>query len=85
MLEMLGDGETFGMVLRAKGILEGTDGAWYYFDMVPGEAEIRTGEATDLQRPPLVRSDSGAEGSRTGKIIWTGVNGSGKMEEKNAG
>ena len=45
MLEMLGDGETFGMVLRAKGILEGTDGAWYYFDMVPGEAEIRTGEA----------------------------------------
>ena len=35
MLEMLGDGETFGMVLRAKGILEGTDGAWYYFDMVP--------------------------------------------------
>ena len=45
MLEMLGDGETFGVVLRAKGILEGTDGAWYYFDMVPGEAEIRTGEA----------------------------------------
>ena len=45
MLEMLGDGETFGMVLRAKGILEGTDGAWYYFDMVPGEAEIRTGAA----------------------------------------
>ena len=39
MLEMLGDGETFGMVLRAKGILEGTDGAWYYFDMVPGEAD----------------------------------------------
>ncbi len=34
------------MVLRAKGILEGTDGAWYYFDMVPGEAEIRTEKET---------------------------------------
>ena len=32
------------MILRAKGMLEGTDGHWMYFDMVPGETEIRDGE-----------------------------------------
>lgn len=37
---------SYGQVLRAKGIVEaaGNDG-WYYFDMVPGEYEIRTGAA----------------------------------------
>ena len=34
-----------GMVLRAKGILPGRDGAWLHFDYVPGEKEIRTGAA----------------------------------------
>lgn len=31
-------------ILRAKGMVEGTDGKWIYFDMVPGEYEIREGE-----------------------------------------
>ena len=29
----------FGAILRAKGIVEGTDGEWIYFDYVPGEAD----------------------------------------------
>ena len=33
----------FGAILRAKGIVEGTDGEWIYFDYVPGEADVRTG------------------------------------------
>ena len=37
----------FGAILRAKGIVEGTDGEWIYFDYVPGEADVRTG-ATDV-------------------------------------
>ena len=35
----------FGAILRAKGIVEGTDGEWIYFDYVPGEADVRTGVA----------------------------------------
>ena len=31
-------------ILRAKGMVEGVDGQWIYFDMVPGEYEIRDGE-----------------------------------------
>ena len=31
-------------ILRAKGMVECTDGTWLYFDMVPGEYELREGE-----------------------------------------
>ncbi|MBQ1489969.1 MAG: GTP-binding protein [Eubacterium sp.] len=34
-----------GQVLRAKGIVEGEDGAWIHFDYVPGEPDVRTGAA----------------------------------------
>ena len=37
--------ETYGIVLRAKGIVEGADGNWLHFDYVPGEADIRNGGA----------------------------------------
>lgn len=45
MLAALGRKEEYGFVLRAKGIVAGQDGQWYYFDMVPEETEIRTGKA----------------------------------------
>ena len=35
------DSCAYGMILRAKGIVDGGD-TWYEFDMVPGEHEIRT-------------------------------------------
>ena len=31
------------MILRAKGMVPLTDGSWAYFDLVPGEYEIREG------------------------------------------
>lgn len=31
-------------ILRSKGMVESVDGSWIYFDMVPGEYEIREGE-----------------------------------------
>ena len=34
-----------GEVLRAKGIVENTDGGWLEFDYVPGEGEVRETEA----------------------------------------
>lgn len=42
-LEALGCEEHFGTVLRAKGMVAGDDGQWIYFDMVPGECEVRNG------------------------------------------
>ncbi len=45
LLEELADGHDYGQVLRAKGMLKAADGeGWYYFDLVPGEYEIRMGE-----------------------------------------
>ena len=43
-LQALDTGD-YGQVLRAKGIVAGTDGKWLHFDYVPGEVEIRTGAA----------------------------------------
>lgn len=43
ILRRLSAEETFGTVLRAKGMVEGKDGRWIYFDMVPGEQDVRTG------------------------------------------
>ena len=45
MLAALADADTYGTVLRAKGILPGTDGSWIHFDYVPGEQNVRTGAA----------------------------------------
>ncbi|MBE6029140.1 MAG: cobalamin biosynthesis protein CobW [Clostridiales bacterium] len=44
-LEALQNEEQCGQILRAKGIVEGTDGQWIHFDYVPGEPEVRTGGA----------------------------------------
>ncbi len=45
-LEALNDSEKYGMILRAKGIVESPDGSWIHFDFTPGEAEVRKGPAT---------------------------------------
>ena len=45
ILSQLGDAVQYGIVLRAKGILDASDGEWLYFDYVPGEMEIRRGAA----------------------------------------
>lgn len=43
ILLKLSDGEAYGTILRAKGMLPAEDGTWIYFDMVPEETEIREG------------------------------------------
>ena len=45
MLEALEDADTYGFVLRSKGMLPSADGTWVHFDYVPGEPQIRTGAA----------------------------------------
>lgn len=44
-LQALQDEEKCGQILRAKGIVEGTDGQWIHFDYIPGEPEVRRGGA----------------------------------------
>ena len=43
ILDTLADTEKYGVILRAKGILPSDAGEWLYFDLVPGEFEIRKG------------------------------------------
>lgn len=43
ILHKLSEETEYGMVLRAKGMLPTQDGEWMYFDLVPGEYEIRNG------------------------------------------
>lgn len=43
-LKVLSETDDYGTVLRAKGMVEATDGSWIYFDMVPGEYELRQGQ-----------------------------------------
>ncbi len=44
ILKIFCDTEDYGTILRAKGMVESTDGTWIYFDMVPGEYELREGQ-----------------------------------------
>ena len=54
-LDVLSDDISYGMILRAKGIVDGADG-WYHFDMVPGESDIRHGEAGPIGRLCVIGS-----------------------------
>lgn len=45
MLSKLEDEETYGIVLRTKGVVPSIDGSWIEFDYVPGESDVRTGAA----------------------------------------
>ena len=45
ILDRLANTGEFGQVLRAKGIVQSSDGKWLHFDLTPGESEIREGSA----------------------------------------
>ena len=45
VLVKLAETNEFGTILRAKGMVDGVDGQWIYFDLVPGEYELRVGQA----------------------------------------
>lgn len=54
-LKALQDEEKYGVILRAKGIVA-SDGEWIYFDYVPGESDVRTGEADVIGRLCVIGS-----------------------------
>lgn len=47
IIEQLADTEDYGIILRAKGMVASKEAGadWLYFDLVPGEYEVRTGKA----------------------------------------
>ena len=49
------DSGKYGMILRAKGIVDGPEG-WLEFDFVPGEAEVRTRSADVTGRLVVIGS-----------------------------
>lgn len=44
ILDKLANSENYGQILRAKGIVPSAEGTFLYFDLVPGEFEIREGQ-----------------------------------------
>ena len=50
VLNALQDEERFGIILRAKGLVDSGAGDWIYFDYVPGEVDIRRGGAAVIGR-----------------------------------
>ena len=55
-LESLSDEAKYGMILRAKGIVEGEGGQWIHFDYVPGVPDVRTGSASTIGRLCVIGS-----------------------------
>ena len=56
ILNALGDAEKYGMVLRAKGIVQGAEGKWIHFDYVPGVPDVRFGTAETTGRLCVIGS-----------------------------
>ena len=56
VLDSFTDTEKYGIVLRAKGIVEGDNGEWIHFDYIPGESDIRLGCAGIIGRLCVIGS-----------------------------
>ena len=57
ILEDLADGSSYGVILRAKGVVSGEDENWYEFDLVPGEYEIRERNADYIGKVCVIGSN----------------------------
>ena len=56
VLDSFTDTEKYGVVLRAKGIVEGDSGEWIHFDYIPGESDLRYGGAGIIGRLCVIGS-----------------------------
>ena len=57
VMDAFSESSEFGTVLRAKGIVNGSDGSWIHFDYVPGETDIRSGSAAIIGRLCIIGAD----------------------------
>ena len=56
ILKELQNSDKYGFILRAKGIVESTDGTWIHFDYVPEEADVRSGSASTIGKLCVIGS-----------------------------
>ena len=56
ILDAFDEDSDYGMVLRAKGIVECECGKWIHFDYVPGEPDVRCGSASIIGRLCVIGS-----------------------------
>ena len=56
ILSKLENEEKYGVILRAKGIVSGENDQWIHFDYIPGEADVRTGDADVMGRICVIGS-----------------------------
>ena len=56
ILEEFDDANDYGMILRAKGIVAGSDGRWIHFDYVPDGIDVRLGTAGVIGRLCVIGS-----------------------------
>ena len=55
-LEAFSESDDYGMILRAKGIVECECGKWLHFDYVPGEPDVRVGSPAVIGRLCVIGS-----------------------------
>ena len=72
VLESFIEDDDFGMVLRAKGIVESADGQWIHFDYVPGEPDVRFGTASTIGRLCVI--GAGIDKAKIAKAFGVGGN-----------
>jgi hypothetical protein len=56
ILEELQHEHEYGVILRAKGMVECHCGKWIYFDYVPGEPDVRIGTACTIGKLCVIGS-----------------------------
>ncbi len=56
ILDMLCDEDKFGIVLRAKGIVDSEEDNWIHFDYTPGDVDVRYGTAGIIGRICVIGS-----------------------------
>ncbi|MBE6740368.1 MAG: hypothetical protein E7565_08635 [Ruminococcaceae bacterium] len=61
ILETIENDSSYGLVLRAKGIVACTCGKWLHFDYVPAETNVRTGTAGVIGRLCVIGKDLNEE------------------------
>lgn len=57
ILKELSENTVYGTILRAKGMVETPDKQWLYFDLVPGEYDIRKGSAETIGKLCVIGAD----------------------------
>lgn len=64
-LQALADEEQYGVILRAKGIVAGTDGQWIHFDYVPGGVDVRFGGADVIGKLCVIGAEINEDALKT--------------------